>query len=86
MIGTEWFYIYDFANELEVKIDNNKGAYNISEDCLKFIRTSQKIIKTAADLAQIIDLRYSEDIGDKRCMGKIGEILGGVSGRTINRK
>ena len=75
-----YWNVYEFADELELEIENNEkkdewgSAHNLSEETLATLRSYVPQIRKVADIMKAIDYLYSGDHGEDSFMEKIRKI------------
>jgi hypothetical protein len=79
--GYEYYKVAQFADELEVEIQNNNKkldeyeyAPNFSPETIKYLRKQLRQMRKMAEIMRHIDYLYSGDHGDDSFMERVKEV------------
>ena len=79
--GYEYYKVEQFADELEVEIQNNNkpdeyeyDAPNLSPETIKYLRKQLRQMRKTAEIMRHIDYLYSGDHGEDSFMERVKEV------------
>ena len=77
----DYYKVYQFADELEVEIQNNNKkldeyeyAPNFSPETIKYLRKQLRLMRYVAEIMRHIDYLYSGDHGEDTFMERVKEV------------
>jgi hypothetical protein len=77
----DYYKVAQFADELEVEIQNNNkpdeygyDAYNYSPETIKYLRKQLRQIREVSEIMRHIDYLYSGDHGEDSFMWRVKEV------------
>ena len=77
----DYYKVYQFADELEVEIQNNNkpdeygyDPYNYSPETIKYLRKQLRLMRYVAEIMRHIDYLYSGDHGEDSFMHRVKEV------------
>ena len=77
----DYYKVAQFADELEVEIQNNNKkldeyeyAHNFSPETIRYLRKQLRLMRKVSEIMRHIDYLYSGDHGDDSFMERVKEV------------
>jgi hypothetical protein len=79
--GYDYYKVAQFADELEVEIQNNNKkldeyeyAPNFSPETIKYLRKQLRLMRKVSEIMRHVDYLYSGDHGEDSFMARVKEV------------